>query len=57
MELLECHYNLVLMDTGTGVLESAAKGIVQLADQLVVVSGASVDTARGKDDRNDAQRH
>jgi putative peptide zinc metalloprotease protein len=47
MELLECHYNLVLMDTGTGVLESASKGIVQLADQLVVVSGASVDTARG----------
>jgi putative peptide zinc metalloprotease protein len=47
VELLECHYNLVLMDTGTGVLESAAKGIVQLADQLVVVSGASVDTARG----------
>ncbi len=34
------------MDTGTGVLESATQGIVALADQLVVVSGASLDTAR-----------
>jgi len=46
VDLLEHHYNLVLMDTGTGVLESAAKGIVELADQLVVVSGPSLDTAR-----------
>ena len=46
VDLLEHHYNLVLMDTGTGVLESAAKGIVNLADQLVVVSGPSLDTAR-----------
>jgi putative peptide zinc metalloprotease protein len=46
VDLLEHHYNLVLMDTGTGVLESAAKGIVQLADQLVVVSGTSLVSAR-----------
>jgi len=46
VDLLERHYNLVLMDTGTGVLESAAKGIVRLADQLVVISGPSLDTAR-----------
>lgn len=46
VDLLEHHYNLVLMDTGTGVLESAAKGIVEQADQLVVVSGPSLDTAR-----------
>jgi putative peptide zinc metalloprotease protein len=46
VDLLEHHYNLVLMDTGTGVLESAAKGIVRLADQLVVVSGPSLDAAR-----------
>jgi putative peptide zinc metalloprotease protein len=46
VDLLEHHYNLVLMDTGTGVLESATQGIVALADQLVVVSGASLDTAR-----------
>jgi hypothetical protein len=35
--LLERHYNLILLDTGTGVLESATKGILQLADQIVVV--------------------
>jgi putative peptide zinc metalloprotease protein len=34
------------LDTGTGVLESAAKGILQLADQIVVVTAASLDSAR-----------
>jgi len=46
LELLEVHYNLVCMDTGTGVLESAAKGILQLADQIVVVTAPSLDSAR-----------
>lgn len=46
VQLLEVHYNLVCMDTGTGVLESAAKGILQLADQIVVVTAASLDSAR-----------
>ncbi len=46
MALLEVHYNLVCMDTGTGVLESAAKGILQLADQIVVVTAPSLDSAR-----------
>ncbi len=46
VQLLEVHYNLICMDTGTGVLESASKGILQLADQLVVVSGPSLDSAR-----------
>jgi len=44
--LLERHYNLILMDTGTGVLESATKGILQLADQIVVVMSPSLDSAR-----------
>ncbi len=44
--LLEVHYNLVCLDTGTGVLESAAKGILQLADQIVVVTAPSLDSAR-----------
>jgi putative peptide zinc metalloprotease protein len=44
--LLERHYNLILMDTGTGVLESANKGILQLADQIVVVMSPSLDSAR-----------
>jgi putative peptide zinc metalloprotease protein len=44
--LLERHYNLILLDTGTGVLESATKGILQLADQIVVVLSPSLDSAR-----------
>jgi putative peptide zinc metalloprotease protein len=46
IDLLETHYNLVCMDTGTGVLESAAKGILRLADQIVVVTASSLDSAR-----------
>lgn len=44
--MLEVHYNLVCLDTSTGVLESAAKGILQLADQIVVVTAPSLDSAR-----------
>jgi putative peptide zinc metalloprotease protein len=44
--LLEVHYNLICMDTGTGVLESASKGILHLADHLVVVAGPNLDSAR-----------
>jgi putative peptide zinc metalloprotease protein len=46
VRLLEVHYNLICMDTGTGVLESAAKGILQLADQIVLVTAPSLDCAR-----------
>jgi MinD-like ATPase involved in chromosome partitioning or flagellar assembly len=34
------------MDTGTGVLEAAARGILQLADQLVLVTSPSLDSGR-----------
>jgi putative peptide zinc metalloprotease protein len=44
--LLERHYNLVCLDTGTGVLESATRGILNAADQIVVVSAPSLDGAR-----------
>ena len=46
IELLERHYNLVCLDTGTGVLESATRGILAAADQIVVVSSPSLDAAR-----------
>jgi putative peptide zinc metalloprotease protein len=46
IELLERHYNLVCLDTGTGVLESATRGILDAADQVVVVSAPSLDGAR-----------
>jgi putative peptide zinc metalloprotease protein len=44
--LLDRHYNIILLDTGTGVLESATKGILHLADQIVVVMSPSLDSAR-----------
>jgi putative peptide zinc metalloprotease protein len=44
--LLERHYNLVCLDTGTGVLESATRGILEAADQIVVVIAPSLDGAR-----------
>src|SRR5581483_7685833 len=46
IHLLERHYNLVCLDTGTGVLESATQGILAAADQIVVVSAPSLDGAR-----------
>src|SRR6266540_290524 len=46
VQLLERHYNLVCLDTGTGVLESATRGILNAADQIVVVSAPSLDGAR-----------
>ncbi len=44
--LLDHHYNLILLDTGTGILDSATKGILGVADQLVVVLAPSLDGAR-----------
>jgi putative peptide zinc metalloprotease protein len=46
IDLLERHYNLLCLDTGTGVLESATRGILDAADQVVVVSAPSLDGAR-----------
>lgn len=46
IRLLEHHYNLVCLDTGTGVLESATRGILREADQVVVVVAPSLDGAR-----------
>jgi putative peptide zinc metalloprotease protein len=45
-ELLEGHYNLVLLDTPAGVLSPAAQGVLDAADQLVVVSPTGLDGAR-----------
>jgi putative peptide zinc metalloprotease protein len=45
-QLLEHHYNLILLDSGTGILDSATRGILDLADQLVVVMAPSLDGAR-----------
>jgi putative peptide zinc metalloprotease protein len=44
--VLERHYNLILLDTGTGILDSATQGILRMADQLVVVLSPSLDSSR-----------
>jgi putative peptide zinc metalloprotease protein len=46
IDVLERHYNLVCLDTGPGVLESATQGILHAADQIVVVIPPSLDGAR-----------
>ncbi|GHF72509.1 MinD-like ATPase involved in chromosome partitioning or flagellar assembly [Amycolatopsis bartoniae] len=45
VSLLEHYYNIVLTDCGTGLMHSAMKGVLDLADALVVVSSGSVDGA------------
>jgi putative peptide zinc metalloprotease protein len=44
--LLEQHYSLILIDTGTGILDSAVQGILREADQIVVVMPPALDGAR-----------
>ena len=46
LNVLRIHYNLVLADCGTGILDEATQGVVGACDQLVVVTGPSVDAAR-----------
>lgn len=45
-ELLDQHYRLTCMDTGTGMIESQERGIFDLADQVVLVMGPTIDSAR-----------
>ena len=44
--LLEHFYNIVLTDCGTGLMHSAMKGVLDVADSLLIVSSASIDGAR-----------
>jgi putative peptide zinc metalloprotease protein len=46
IRLLDHHYNLILLDTGTGILDSATQGILRMVDQIVVVAAPSIDGAR-----------
>lgn len=45
--LLAVWYHLLVLDTGTGVMDSANQGILEHSDQLVVVVAPSLDAARG----------
>ena len=40
------YYSVVLTDTGTGIVHSVMEATLDLADQIVVVAGISVDEAR-----------
>lgn len=40
------YYSIVLTDTGTGIVHSVMGATLQLADQIVIVAGLSVDEAR-----------
>ena len=44
--VLEHYYSICITDCGTGLLHSAMAGILELADQMVLVSSPSVDGAR-----------
>lgn len=46
IDLLEHFYNVVLTDCGTGLMHSAMKGVLDIADSLIVVSSGSIDGAR-----------
>jgi len=46
LAVLERHYNLILVDTGTGVLSEAAQAALGAADQIVLCAGSSLDKAR-----------
>ncbi len=45
-QVLEHYYSICITDCGTGLLHSAMAGVLRLADQIVLVSSASVDGAR-----------
>lgn len=40
------YYSMVLTDTGTGIIHSVMGATLDLADQIVIVAGASVDESR-----------
>ncbi len=45
IEVLGKQYPIILTDSGTGLLYSAMRGVLDLADQLIIVSTPSVDGA------------
>jgi MinD-like ATPase involved in chromosome partitioning or flagellar assembly len=45
-EVVARHYSIVLTDCGTGMVHSVMRATLDLADELVLVSGSSVDEAK-----------
>ena len=46
LALLNRHYQLIVVDTGTGILDSSVQGLVAEADQLIVVMPPALDGVR-----------
>jgi putative peptide zinc metalloprotease protein len=46
IDTLDRHYTLMIIDTGTGILDDAIQGILGEADQLIVVMPPALDGAR-----------
>ena len=46
ISILDRHYNLMLIDTGTGILDPAIQGVLTEADQIVVTMPPALDGAR-----------
>ena len=46
IRLLDRFYNLILLDTGTGILDSANQGLLMEADELVLVLRPGLDGGR-----------
>jgi putative peptide zinc metalloprotease protein len=46
LDVLEHHYNLILMDTGTGILDPATQGILRMSDQVVLCAAPGIDASR-----------
>ncbi len=46
IDILDRHFTLLLVDTGTGVLDDAIQGVLEEADQLVIVVPPATDGAR-----------
>lgn len=46
VDILQHHYNIILTDCGTGMSHSAMRGVLDLADAIVLVSSPALDGAR-----------
>lgn len=46
VDLLQVYYNVILTDCGTGIMHSVMRGVLDLANTLVLVASPAVDAAR-----------
>ncbi len=46
VDILQVYYNVILTDCGTGIMHSVMRGVLDLANTLVLVASPAVDAAR-----------